>query len=583
MDKMKTPFTYIAAADLDEDEVLGWFIDGYRYSGFINSRRNVFIIGHRGSGKSMLLLHQAYSSKQNAVAVLNDSEPNNNDDNLSIGVFIPCRSPILWKDEGALFGGYTKTAVNTHLFVLAIFNRVLLILKEIEKASSTPLVVETDVVEIKKQMDYILDIELEEDKNNFFANFEYTVNQQLIQHQKLLNKPGNEQLFDMFYTFELLVYPFFRVLEMTDSLRQFHITLMFDDADILSRERMELLNMWIGYRDIKNYSIKASITRKQDYVFKTVNKGTILEEHDFTVIDLEYPHHGRTADYGDFAEAIIKKRLKKSGIDTSPEKFLPISPTMERELLAARNKAEEKAKKKFPDGTQKQIDDYAYKQTRAIYFRKRSIRSNRPPYSGFDLIRYLSTGIIRNLLEPCSAMYLEATKGITDPNITAIEPAIQTKVIRESSLRIWDFLESDIYTAINCKKDESRQVYMLISRLSDLFRKRLFDAKSSEPCTTSFSVSGWEEQSEKDRTELERLFDIAEQAQMLYIRHGASKDEGRVEKYYVLNRYLLPARGLDPYGQLPRTQLPAKVLLEASKGRKIPYKKLIDQEGLFDE
>ena len=50
------PFEYEAANNLKDELIAEYYIDDFNYSRFIQSRRNVFLIGERGSGKTMALL-----------------------------------------------------------------------------------------------------------------------------------------------------------------------------------------------------------------------------------------------------------------------------------------------------------------------------------------------------------------------------------------------------------------------------------------------------------------------------------------------------------------------------------------------
>lgn len=105
----------------------------------------------------------------------------------------------------------------------------------------------------------------------------------------------------------------------------------------------------------------------------------------------------------------------------------------------------------------------------------------------------------------------------------------------------------------------------------------------SEPRAIVFTISGMTEQYEN---ELKPLIDIAKKAQLLYIRTGVAKSEAQQEVYYVPNRMLWPSRGLDPHGQHARVSLKALDLLNAIKGKKIPFSRVASdaeaiQESMF--
>ena len=72
--------------------------------------------------------------------------------------------------------------------------------------------------------------------------------------------------------------------------------------------------------------------------------------------------------------------------------------------------------------------------------------------------------------------------------------------------------------------------------------------------------------------ELNHLIEILRKAQLLYIRIGPAKDEGRRETYYVPNKILWPIRGLDPHGQHARVSIPSDVLWNAAESGNIDLK-----------
>jgi hypothetical protein len=60
---------------------------------------------------------------------------------------------------------------------------------------------------------------------------------------------------------------------------------------------------------------------------------------------------------------------------------------------------------------------------------------------------------------------------------------------------------------------------------------------------------------------------------------GTAKDSGRQERYYVPNRLLWPARGLDPHGQHARVSLMAHDLwIAADQGKALPFEEKVTSE-----
>ena len=243
-------------------------------------------------------------------------------------------------------------------------------------------------------------------------------------------------------------------------------------------------------------------------------------------------------------------------------------PAEEKGLEESKKKAHAEALEKFPQGTAKQISDYVYKYHRAIYFR-REHKANLPVYSGFKTIVYLSTGVVRNLLEPCFWMYDKAVSagapasGDKETTLSDISPKIQNEVIMELSAKAWETIRNGLdKVVVGCGDEDAKKVNRLFEQLARLFRLRLA-VRGAEPRATSFSISGPDR--EPQMAELERLIGIARKATLLYKREGSAKDSGSRVDYYVPNRILWPIRGLDPQGQHARVELPASRLLAAAR------------------
>ena len=236
---------------------------------------------------------------------------------------------------------------------------------------------------------------------------------------------------------------------------------------------------------------------------------------------------------------------------------------------------------------EKKINDYVYRFARAEWFRQRPSHANLPVYSGFQTLVYLSTGIIRNLLEPCYWMFDDALSASGGVGLIAkIDANLQRDRIIDRSKRIWALLENLDQFVEGCSREDAKRLYSLFDQLAILFRKRL-EKHESEPGAISFTISSM---STSNAEELIRVLDIASAAQLLYARSGPAKERGRRETYYVPNRMLWPVRGLDPHGQHARVSIKAEYLLAALDGSSIPFTSKKDkdesqepQKGLFHE
>ena len=103
---MNNPFVFNAASTLDNELLLKMFISDHNYSRFIESKRNVFLWGERGCGKTMTLLFNKLSlqKKANELAAQGSSIE-------YIPVYVSCITPLTFKREHLLLEDEFKAAV----------------------------------------------------------------------------------------------------------------------------------------------------------------------------------------------------------------------------------------------------------------------------------------------------------------------------------------------------------------------------------------------------------------------------------------------------------------------------------------
>ena len=521
------PFEYEAANNLTDEMIAEYYIDDFNYSRFIQSKRNVFLVGERGSGKTMALLFNRWRV-QRLLAERQGDDPSIS----AIGVYIPCNTPLTHKAEHQLINEFQGSVLSEHFFVLSLAYGLADTLSEIPD-----LLRDADKSLLRKEISFVLGGELPED-SDLFESIKLFILRELLETQRVLNSPDRSAFYENTFSFISVFVPILNICssqipELKQS--QSHFLLLIDDAHSLNGHQIRALNSWIAYRDHSLFSFKVAVAKVSTQTKITSSGGSILEGHDYTEIDLEAPYHNKDSNFYQLARTLIQRRLENISITTSPEEFFPISIAMEKQLKKSEKTVREKAILKFGEEKKesKSVSDYIYKYKRAHYFKNRPAKANRPPYSGFETLVFLSTGVIRNLLEPCFWMYDNAISEINKKSsegksdmIRSISSNIQTKVILERSQRTWDWLKDRIAQDIeDCSTEDGQRAYRLLDALAVHFRYRLMNHES-EPCALSFTIS---QQDSEVMTNLNHLIEILRKAQLLYIRAGHRKmmAEGR--------------------------------------------------------
>lgn len=580
METYINPFKSERASALSDEEVLNFYIEDNTYARFIRSKRNIFLVGERGCGKTMALRYNSFG-----VICKKAKQDGQNIDFSTIGVHIS-GSPILHKQEFLLLNDdFRRSITCEHFLVLSIMWEIASTLSNIIDIQD---VVKQESDRLFQDFAYILGYELREGYDFFTAVKNFT-SHEANQTQKKINEYDGGEFYENTMSFSSTIVPFFDIIKSISVFKDSHFLLMLDDAQTMNEYQIKTLNSWISYRDHANFSFKVATTKVDRPKFITATGGTILEGHDFTSIDMEKPFQNPDSDFYKLAKQIIKKRLELIGLgNIEAEDFFPENPEFTKNIKDCEEAVRKEAEEKYPNGTAKQINDHIYKYARAKYYRDRleekKGKANMPPYSGFKMITAVSSGIIRNLLEPCFYMFDLAFSN-NEVDIKEISYKIQNQIIIEKSKELWKEIEEGLDRNVeNCSSEQAKQISQLFNNLMILFRNRLKTHKS-EPRAITFTVSQ-KTTHESTYNQVKNLLDIARKSQILYTRTSRSKDDGKLETYYIPNRLLFPSLGLDPEGQHARVSLKATDLWNAAdRNTPIPYGETnenVKQINLFD-
>lgn len=115
MYEVKNPFEYEQATKLSIDEIRRYYIDDFTYSRFVSSKRNIFLVGERGTGKTMAFLFFSLDSQ-----VAKSKETQVPPDLSLISVYVPCNTPLFHRREFELLDPLNASLVSEHFIVVSM-------------------------------------------------------------------------------------------------------------------------------------------------------------------------------------------------------------------------------------------------------------------------------------------------------------------------------------------------------------------------------------------------------------------------------------------------------------------------------
>ena len=561
-DLSKNPFEYDAAGNLDVQDLLDVFVEDYNYSRFICAQRNVFLIGERGSGKSMTLRFNEFRSKR-----ANDERNKQSVNYDHLGVLVECKTPLYARRNDSFEGveELKSQLISEHLLVTEIGQALATSL-----ASCQSELEPTENDAVLKSLELFFDTALTDYSKNLFEAIKLYFKKLNLDAQRDMNTFQWEKDDKEYVTFSSVILPLLEELRNIKVFKNSHFMIMIDDAQNLNTYQQHILNSWISYRNQTIFSFKIGCAKSEYSDFSTAHNAPILEGHDYIVLDMEQPFQNATSDFGLFAREVVSKRLAKVGFDPNDnrliDEFFPESAAVKSAIQTCTDKVVLEYKDNNAGSSDKQARDWGYKYGRVSYFRDRHPKANLPSYSGFDTISHLSTGVIRSLLKPCYYMYDAALSQNSGQPVQNIPADIQSDILKRESDKLWIQVKDLHRTVTDCTEEDAKAIHHLLDCLGSYFLDRLMHHKS-EPRILTFVISG---RTESEINILEPLFKICRAAGLLYVRRGVSRDKGKREEFYTPNRMLWPSKGLDPIGQHGRASIPAIDLVAATKGKKIP-------------
>ena len=251
------------------------------------------------------------------------------------------------------------------------------------------------------------------------------------------------------------------------------------------------------------------------------------------------------------------KRLDISDLPTKKiEEFLPENPR-ERELLERVKK--ETAVEWERVGKPGRQGDYVTRYAIPRLFQQ--LGKTRKSYAGFQNLVHLSSGVVRDFLEPCYLMFEQCvSRGQERHLVSQIPPGIQDDVIyRYSSdflLETFEDIRKDLPPEQWSRLDSLRT---LVESIGRLFYQRLHNPKSREARLFSFTVRG------DVPKEIEEVLQMGVRYRYFQLKSYSTKEGGGRQKWYIFNRRLCPSYKLDPTGFEGRVSLTTDAIETACK------------------
>lgn len=320
------------------------------------------------------------------------------------------------------------------------------------------------------------------------------------------------------------------------------IYLLLDDADNLNETQTRILNSWVFCRTSSDVSLKIS-TQLNYKTFRTATNQRIDSPHDYTEINISTVYTSSKSHYYGRVEEIVRRRLKRHGVEVSPKEFFPEYQKQEDAIRSI----EAAYKQKWADqGRGNRPRDDAYRYARPDFITGLSgvkKGSSKYRYAGFEQLVYLSSGVIRYFLEPASRMYAEALSTGGGPPITYIDSSVQDRIIRDEAEKfmVGEFEKLSEESAEPRHVGRFLQLRNLIHALGGAFHEILISDKSERRV---FSIAFSDI---PDRDVLDVLKLGVQNGYLHEASIGNKEGTGRT-RMFVLSRRLAPFFMLDPTG-----------------------------------
>lgn len=579
------PFRIESPEKLAPPELVSLFVEQYTQVGTVKQRKHTIIWGSRGSGKSMLL---RYLEPQCQALVHGSVEALLSAPESFVAIYCPCKEGQFNKTELELLSSSAAQTLTEHMLNLQISDLLFncfrtqfpggLFSTEQKLRLAQYAVSLFDQASIATSVAHANSITncssepLEwfqavcQHENRVISNFlrEYTFTKRQASYGGATSGYHDYLL------------PLMRAVQRFLAAA-IPIYVLIDDADRLAKQQQSIVNTWIANRDHSLVCFKISAQRDGYKTLLTRDGGLIEQPHDYSEVDVDELYTRSKSDYYEKVKLISERRLTLSTVPTKDIiQFLP-SDAREDELLEEfKTRAAEEWELVDKPGRQR---DFVYRYANARLFQHLRDTKQRKSYAGFNNMVHLSSGIVRDFLEPCYLMFDQALSRAEPGHvIESIQAGIQNEVLynysEEFLLSKFEAFRKDLPPE-HWSSLESLRV--LLESLGRLFYERLHDPDAREARLFSFTVRG---QLPSDLGDILRL---GVRYRYFQLRTYSSKEGGGRENWYILNRRLCPVFKLDPTGFEGRISITSDLLRLACQDPAKFVKLRLRQQDTNDE
>ena len=541
------PFAVKTPETLNSDDIASLFIDVYTDFPRLLAQEHTFLNGARGTGKSMML---RYLEPQVQIAA---HKVKSASDLPHYAIHVPIKSPNYAISELERLEGSPYWLLAEHFMIcnmaLIIVGSLKTIMSGIGKIDNTEFdnfykkfleIVELDYdafnthneAQVKGYLDSVSDIINDERSKAKAYITELAFNKKF--------KPYESTLYD----YEDFFLPFIKIIKSLEDTPNGPVFLMVDDADNLPVRMQNILNTWVSYRTTDDVCLKAST--QQRYKTWRTTQGVLIERtHDFSEIDISTVYTSKHSHYFDRVKSIVERRLKVNGIKhQDPICFFPENIEQNEKLETIKRRISEDWEKGKGVSGRKSDDIIRYAVSEYMQELATTKKKNTYSYAGFKSLVDISSGVIRNFLEPAFRMYAEI-EATGKSEITQIPIKIQDQVIynwsEEYMLEEFENLRRDESSKSSDNYNNAEKLKNLIDALGECFHRKLI-SNDTERRVFSFMVTN------PLSPDIQSVMTLAIEWGYLSMKSIARKEGAGRNISYTLNRRLAPYFKLDPSG-----------------------------------